>query len=189
MAKIVPTGHEVSLGSWEILELISFEVEVNGKKKMFERARRPPWVRVIISKDNKVLLSREYRRELWKYDYRLPGGKVIDTLKEWKDFHGDIEEKAKEAVIREAREEAGVDIRNPTLFHISHCGSNIEWDLYYFVATEFEEHGNHEHDDEGESDMTTCWYTFDEINEKIVKNEMSEDRSVGVLMRWMMRRG
>ena len=115
---------------------------------MFERARRPPGVRVIITRDEKILLSREYRREQEKYDYRLPGGKVIDTLSLWRGFTGDIQEEAKNAAIRESREEVGIDIKNPSLFHTSHCGSNIEWDLYYFVATEFDETGSHERDDE-----------------------------------------
>lgn len=76
-------------------------------------------------------------------------------------------------------------VRNPRLYHISHCGANIEWDLYYFVATDYDDTGEHERDDEGESDMTTAWYTLDEVKEKILTSEMSEDRSVGVLMRWM----
>jgi len=33
----------------------------------------------------KILLSREYRSELDRYDYRLPGGKVFDTLAEYHD--------------------------------------------------------------------------------------------------------
>ena len=63
MAIINPTGHEIILGEGKILELVAFEVEVNGKIKTFERARRPPGVRVIITKDETILLTREYRRE------------------------------------------------------------------------------------------------------------------------------
>lgn len=103
---------------------------------------------MIITRDEKILLSREYRREQEKYDYRLPGGKVIDTLSLWRGFTGDIQEEAKNAAIREAREEVGIDIRELQLFHISHCGSNIEWDLYYYLITDFHEHGDHDHDDE-----------------------------------------
>lgn len=153
---------------------------------MFERARRPPGVRVLITKDEKILLSREYRREQGKYDYRLPGGKVIDTIAEMRAFDGDIITEATDAAMREAREEAGVVIRHHELIHTSHCGANIEWDLYYFLATDFDETGEHERDDEGESDLTTAWYTFDEVRAKILANEMSEDRSVAVILKWMM---
>ena len=103
-------------------------------------------------------------------------------------FDGDIIAEATDAAIREAREEAGIVIEHPELIHISHCGANIEWDLYYFVATHFEDTGEHERDDEGESDLTTAWYTFDEIRTKILANEMSEDRSVAVVLKWMMRK-
>lgn len=86
MTLINPTGHEVILGEGQILELLAFEVEVNGKKKMFERARRPPGVRVIVAREVHILLSREYRREQGKYDYRLPGGKVMDTISEFRAY-------------------------------------------------------------------------------------------------------
>lgn len=186
MAIVLPTGHEVILGTGEILELIGFEVEVNGKKKMFERARRPPGVRALITKTRQILLSREYRREQGKYDYRLPGGKVMDTIAEFRAFTWDILEKAREAVIKESREEAWVIIRDPKLLHISHCGANVEWDLYYYIATDFDETDTHERDDEGESDMTTAWYTFEEVKQKILSGEMSEDRSIAVILKWMM---
>jgi ADP-ribose pyrophosphatase YjhB (NUDIX family) len=140
----------------------------------------------LITKDQQILLSREYRREQGKYDYRLPGGKVIDTIAEMRSFDGDIIGAATDAAIREAREETGIVIHEPELIHTSHCGANIEWDLYYFVATRFEETGDHDRDDEGESDMTTDWYSFDEVKEKILQNEISEDRSVAVLLKWIM---
>lgn len=52
--------------------------------RVFEVARRAPGVRVIVhdAKEQKVLLTREFRRELDAWDYRLPGGKVFDTLNE-----------------------------------------------------------------------------------------------------------
>jgi ADP-ribose pyrophosphatase len=185
---ITPTWREVTLWSWQILELISYEVDIHGKKKMFERARRSPWVRAMIydEKNKKMLLSREYRLEQKKYDYRLPWGKVFDTLEEFKNFQGDMTEEVRKAVIKEAREETGIVIHDPEIFHISHCGASVEWDLYYFIATRFEDTGTHDRDDEGEADMSTAWYTLDEVRDKIFTWEMSEDRSVGVLLRWMM---
>jgi ADP-ribose pyrophosphatase YjhB (NUDIX family) len=188
MAQIIPTWHEVILWEWQIIELISFEVAIGEKRKMFERARRPPGVRVIMTRDDRILLSCEYRREQGKYDYRLPGGKVIDTIAEMRAFDGDIITEATDAAMREAREEAGVVIRHPELIHTSHCGANIEWDLYYFLATDFDETGEHDRDDEGESDLTTAWYTFDEVRSKILAGEMSEDRSVAVILKWMMQK-
>ena len=90
MAPIIPTGQESILVAGKILELVQFEVDIAGKKKIFETARRAPGVRLIFERDGKILLSREYRRETASYDYRLPGGKVFDTLAEFKAFSGDI---------------------------------------------------------------------------------------------------
>lgn len=72
---------------------------------------------------------------------------MIDTIKEMREFDGDIVEEAKKAATREAREEAGVMIQNPELIHSSHCGANVEWDLYYFLVTEFDDTGEHDRDD------------------------------------------
>ncbi len=44
---------------------------------MFETAVRSPGVRLIIVKDNQMLITKEFRGELDDYDYRLPGGKVF----------------------------------------------------------------------------------------------------------------
>ena len=190
MPQILPTWHEVILGTWKIIELISYEVQIGEKRKMFERARHPPWVRVIVfdEKAQKILLSREYRLEQGKYDYRLPGGKVIDTIAEMRAFEGDIFEEATLAAIREAREEVGIRIDSLELLQVSHCGASIEWDLYYFVATAFADTWEYDRDDEGEADISTDWYSFEEVREKIMCDEMSEDRSIAVILKWMMRR-
>lgn len=76
-------------------------------------------------------------------------------------------------------------MHNSELFHISHCGTNIEWDLYYFVTEDFEETTSHDRDDTGESDITTAWYTYEEVLQMIMHGEMSEDRSIAVLMKWI----
>ena len=83
--------------------------------RVLEVARRTPGVRVIIHDEvnKKVLLTREFRRELGEYDYRLLGGKVFDTLDEFADFrasNADIMEAAKQQAIAEAQQEAGIEI-------------------------------------------------------------------------------
>ncbi len=83
--------------------------------RVFEKARRAPGTRLIIAdKDSKkVLLTREFRRELGEWDYRLPGGKVFDTLDEFEAFResdDDIVDAAKKQAINEAQQEAGIEI-------------------------------------------------------------------------------
>jgi hypothetical protein len=56
--------------------------------RVFEKAVRAPGVRLIIANkpSRKLLLTREFRSELNDWDYRLPGGKVFDTLDEYGAF-------------------------------------------------------------------------------------------------------
>lgn len=49
-------------------------------EKDFQRFIHPPGVRVIAIKDSKILLTKEFRHELNEFDYRLPGGKVFDSI-------------------------------------------------------------------------------------------------------------
>src|ERR1035437_4570891 len=89
----------------KIFEVVSEPVEIDGKTFEFEKVRRSPGVRLIIGdgQDN-ILLTREFRRELSRFDYRLPGGKVFDSLDEFNNFRqskGDIIEKAKQAAFKE----------------------------------------------------------------------------------------
>ena len=117
-----------------IIEVVQKEVEKNGKKKVFEYARRSPGTRLIIPKGDTVLLSKEFRNEINGYDYRLPGGKVFDTLREYNtSLHSgaDINESAKNAAIKEAKEEVGVDVKDLSFFHKSICGATVVWDLFY----------------------------------------------------------
>lgn len=111
---------------------------------------------------------------------------MIDSLDDFKAFSGDMAIEAQQAVIKESREETGIVIHNPELIHISHCGASVDWDLYYFVSTDFEDTGEHDRDDEGEADMTIDWYTLEAVKAKILSGEMSEDRSVGVLLPWIL---
>lgn len=91
--------------SGKIIEVIE---EKHGNK-IFEIARRSPGVRALIIKSNKILLSREYRTEINDYDYRLPGGKVFDTLQEYrKHINEDLTEYAMLAVKNEVSQEVGL---------------------------------------------------------------------------------
>lgn len=101
-----------------LFEVVEQE-QPNGK--IYEKARRAPGVRLIIfdSSSERVLLTREWRQELQGWDYRLPGGKVFDTLEEYDAFRNsdrDIEIVAAEKAQAEALEEAGIDV----------CGLRLE---------------------------------------------------------------
>src|SRR3989344_2025656 len=98
----------------KIVEVVQKVIKRDGKEIFFEYARRSPGTRLmIITSDNSILLTREFRHELNEYDYRLPGGKVFDTLEEYNSFlseNKDILAKATEAAKKEAKEEVGIEV-------------------------------------------------------------------------------
>lgn len=126
----------------KMIEVVQKEIGENGKTWTLEFARRSPGVRLIIPKGDKILLSKEFRHEVGGYDYRLPGGKVYDSLDEYNSAlksNVDISEAAKQAAIKEAREEAGINIKDLNFIHKSICGATVVWDLFYFVVNGFDQ--------------------------------------------------
>lgn len=169
----------------KIIEVVQNEVELNGKKKIFEFARRSPGTRLIIPKGDTVLLTKEFRSELNGYDYRLPGGKVYDTLDEYNralSFEVDIKEAAKMAAAKEAKEEVGIDAKELSLFHISICGATVVWDLFYFVVNKFTEG---EQDLEDGEDITFEFVDREKVKEMCFDGSISEERSALVLLKYL----
>lgn len=168
-----------------IIEVVQREVEQNGKKKMFEFARRSPGTRLIISKEGSILLTKEFRHELGTYDYRLPGGKVYDTLNEYNsalELGTDIAEAAKFAALKEAREEVGAEASTAKFVHKSVLGATVVWDLYYFAITDFAQREQQLEDGE---DITVGWYTQEQVRAMCLSGEVSEERSALVLLRFL----
>lgn len=158
--------------------------------RVFEVARRAPGVRVIIANQQKrqVLLTKEFRRELNGYDYRLPGGKVFDSLAEFEQFRGterDILEPASAKAQAEAAEEAGMMIDGVTLFKKSTLGATVEWDLYVFEATSWREHQDGQTLEEGEQVDDVSWYDFDKVEKMILAGDMQEERIALILLQWL----
>lgn len=169
----------------KIIEVVQKEVDINGKKKVFEYARRSPGTRLIIPKGDAVLLTKEFRSELNNYDYRLPGGKVYDSLDEYNNALSsniDINESAKTAAIKEAKEETGVEVKELSFFHKSVCGATVVWDLFYFVVNEFSESSQNLEDGE---DITFEFIDKDAVKKMCLDGSISEERSALVLLRYL----
>ncbi len=110
--------------------------------KMFEAAVRSPGVRLIIECEKEgykaLCMTQELRREAGGWDYRLPGGKVFDSLDEFNKFRDegiDVSQKAEEAALNEGRQEAGISGGEIKALEISKAGASVEWDLHYFLIT------------------------------------------------------
>lgn len=168
-----------------IVEIIEKEVFLGKTTKTFEIARRSPGVRLIVPKDGKILLSREYRHEVEGYDYRLPGGKVYDSLTEYNTAlsnNVDMSESGKQAAVKEAREEVGIEVRDLSHLHTSVCGSTIVWDLLYFVVEDFTVVEQELEDGE---DITVEWVDREKVRDMCLDGTISEERSALVLLRYL----
>ncbi len=172
----------------KMFEVVTWE----GKPGVtFEAAVRAPGVRLIIEvdKENKksLLMTREIRREVGGYDYRLPGGKVFDTLAQLDEHRtsgADILPLAIVAAQREGKEEAGIDGGTYTLLEVSKAGASVEWDLFYFLVTEATV-GDRELVQEEMGDIETLVLSGAEIFEKLKSREIKEGRSADILWSWL----
>lgn len=177
-----------------IFEFVSEEkcYSVNGENRNIKRTfiRRPPGIRAIIINDKKeILLSKEYRYELESFDYRLPGGKVFDKLDDYKKSieNDTILENTYKTVAKEVKEEVGILTRNPILYTISHAGASIIWDLYYFIINDYEIIEDGQELEENEIIDGFVWKTQDEIIEMCLDKQIHEERTVGVLLSYILK--
>ena len=170
----------------KLFELIHIQ-QPDGR--VFEVARRAPGVRLIIpNSEGRVLLTREYRSELDSWDYRLPGGKVFDTLDEYQAFREsgkDIIVAARAKAIDEAKEEAGQEVNDLTFFKKSTLGATVEWDLYVFEAGNSNAHADGQHLEVGEQVETDNWFSYEQIEKMVLEAKMQEERIALVLLQWI----
>lgn len=182
MADIPSDPHETIAFRGRIGEIIH-TTQPDGR--VFERYRRPPGTRIIIiSPDNKILVTKEHRHESAGIDLRLPGGKVRDSVQDYHDLLAsgqDITDAAREAAIKEVAEETGFKVQNLQLITKANAGATVEWDLYYFMTRDFKALKNGQQLEHGE-DIQVGWMTPAEIRGAITRGQMQEWRSAGVLL-------
>lgn len=180
-----PVGKPKIVFSGQIIKVVHQQMKSGTETKIFEKAIRPPGTRLIIIDEfnKKILLTKEYRFEVNDFDYRLPGGKVCDSIEEFNKIKKeDLLETAQKAAALESQQETGIIPENISLFSISKSGGpTIEWDLYYFVVNKFTK--SHQDLEFGEN-ITPEWLDYQSVIKLCLSGKMKEDRSVGVLMRF-----
>lgn len=181
-----PAGNQDIFARGRLFELVH-EVQPDGR--VFEVARRAPGVRVIIAdRDNrKLLLTREFRKELSEWDYRLPGGKVFDSLEDYEAHRAsgeDIIGIAEAKAIGESLEEAGIEVDSAELFKKSTLGATVEWDLYIFEAGNWRL-AKSQRLEAGERIVTDNWFSYDEVRQMILNGQMQEERIALILLQWL----
>lgn len=162
---------------------------------MFEAAVRAPGVRLVIEceKDGQksLLMTKEIRREAGGWDFRLPGGKVFDSLDELDHFREqglDVGDKAKETAMKEGKEEAGISGGTFTAMGVSKAGASVEWDLHYFLVqnTDIGEQELEEHE---QGDIETIKMSAQEVFDALVSRKVQEGRSADILWFWLLQNG
>lgn len=187
--KIIPNGEPVILSEGRIGAIVRYPVLVDRGtgyvEDQFERFVRPPGTRIIAIRNNKIFLQKEYRQETETFDWRLPGGKVLDTFSDYKKYLSEEipEEVIIEAGRRELLEEAQLKAASMTVFKKSSCGASVTWDLYYLIARDIAE-VSHAHN-EGEEIVESGWFSFSEILTLCRENTISEDRTVSALFQFI----
>ncbi len=189
MDKLEPIGVEKIEFEGTVFQVVSTEMNVGNKTVNYEQVRRSPGTRLIIVKDGKLLLVKEYRHELKGYDYRLPGGKVFDKLIDYKVA---LKEKqdflylATEAAKKECAEEVGLIVKKIRHLETARAGATVNWDLYYFIVDEFEE--GVQKLELGEV-IRPIWTSLGDVKKMCIDHKIKEDRTVGVLTRFLLING
>lgn len=169
----------------KLFELVHIE-QPNGR--VFEIARRAPGVRLIVSDaKQRILLTKEFRHELNDWDFRLPGGKVFDSLEEFDKFRASGKDITEAALIKaraEGREEAGIDIQTLELYQKSTLGATVEWDLFIFRVNKWRQ--AEQELEEGEN-IEVSWYDANQVESMILSGKMQEERVALALLRWLKR--
>ncbi len=181
-------GNEKIAYQGKIIEIVEQTMKIWDKEKIFEFARRSPGTRLIIVNDkHEILINKEWRSELNDYDYRLPWGKVFDTLNEYNASlmnNEDIVQQAIRWASKEAQEECWLAISNLELFAISKCGATVVWDLYYFVTKDFIQLENNELE-EWEHIISQERMNSDALKKLCVSQYFNEERSALILLRYL----
>ncbi|MFK0123590.1 NUDIX domain-containing protein [Streptomyces nigra] len=171
----------------KLIEVVEQDVSVSGQQKVFELARRGPGTRLIFDSGDRILLTTEYRHELDRYDLRLPGGKVFDTLPQYEEFlrtGGPEVSVAQEAACREAAEEVGLKPLKVRHLATSVCGATVQWDLHYFAVSRWDELPQGQQLEAGE-DISASWYAKRDVVEAALNGRISEERSALQLLRYL----
>lgn len=106
----------------------------DGTTETFEMLKRPDTVVVIAIEDEKIVITRQSQPNLKNEFMDFPGGRA------------DEGETPLEAAKREMLEETGMSFKNWKLIDIIQPLQKVEWFIYTYVATDFENQSETKHD-------------------------------------------
>jgi hypothetical protein len=183
----------ISKDAWEAVWKGRFFLVEKHPAKGWERTVRPPGVRLILHDDaGNILITEEFRSSLGRKDFRLPGGKVFDVLEPYLAVREDsatLEAAVLAAAKLEAKQETGVDdIRDLTIYAKSDAGASVEWDLFYLTGSIAARSEQELEEDEAVHGIAVHFFSPDAVRAMIADGRVSEDRTAGVLSRYLSAR-
>jgi 8-oxo-dGTP pyrophosphatase MutT (NUDIX family) len=183
----------ISKDTWDVVWKGEFFVIEKHPKKGWERAVRPPGVRLILhDTEGRILITEEFRSSLGRKDFRLPGGKVFDELDPYlavRDEAAALEAAVLKAARLEAKQETGVDhIDDLRIFARSDAGASVEWDLFYLIGAIAARSEQELEADEAVHGIAVHFFAPDEVRQMILDGRISEDRTAAVLSRYLASR-
>ena len=170
--------------------------QVFQDEKGSENYQDYPGVSGIIDTGSGLIIQKEKREYLdKKWDYRLPGGKVADTLLEYLKFlEADDQEGPgtgsliRNALLKELGQEVGVTFvrygEGVYLYHVSPSSSSVEHDLYYFWIKKFKKVKAKPEKDEV---IHPLEMPYGNVWELLKDREFSEDRTRAVLYDFLLK--
>lgn len=191
MIKLKQKDQERVVYEGTLFQVLQTTMITGDKEILFERVQRAPGTRLLIVKNGKILLTTEFRYELKADDYRLPGGKVFDTLQEYQQAlrsGKNIQEEAHKAAVRECEEETGLTPLNMKLLHRTAPDATVIWNLFYFLVDDFQIRKTRQNPEEGEI-IKWAWFPFDKVQKMCLNHEIKEDRTVAVLLTFLLTQG
>ena len=136
--RLVPE-HATRAFTGKIFDVYQWEQKLfDGTTATFEMLKRPDTLQVFAIKDHKLVVLKEEQPSMGAPFYGLPGGR-----------HDNPKETEVDSAQRELREETGMEFRDWRLVGAIQPYAKIEWFIYYYVATGYEQTGT-VHFDAGE---------------------------------------
>ena len=125
-AKLIPENAE-QVFKGQIFDVYHWRQEMfDGSTETFEMLKRPDTIKIIAIKDKKIVILEEEQPD-HKFFLDLPGGRH------------DVEfETELDAAKREMLEETGMSFKTWRLIKVEQPYNKIDWFVYLFVATDFE---------------------------------------------------
>ncbi|MFN9001718.1 MAG: NUDIX hydrolase, partial [Holosporales bacterium] len=192
--RIKDLGNHTVIHHTRLFDIVEHDVQFSDDViKRFQYARRSPGVRILVTNQDQMLITAEWRTEVSSWDFRLPGGKVFERAEDYQDFlsrkpQTSLVEKGQQAAAAELREECGLEIDSISLrhYHTSKCGATVEWDLLYYVVNfSGTQHAALNVSPEGERTILQ-WLSYETVLDLCRQGVIGEDRTAAVLMRYIL---